>query len=114
VIEDADKKIKLKATARIMTFEGFTAIYKTTEEDSDASSDQKDNGQYKALSKVSERQAVEKAFPNKDKHSTRPPLRYREASIIKSMESLGIGRPSTFASITALLIISSFPGVDFG
>lgn len=103
-VEDAEHKIQLKGTARKTLFPGFRAAYDVPQQD-DEPTPVTSVTQYQALSQTKEGESIRSASPEKTQHSTRPPPRYSDASIIKSMEALGIGRPSTFASITDILVV---------
>ncbi len=85
---------KFKATGSILTFDGYLKAYKEFEDSEDTILP--DFSEYK--SKVLVSKSVDKS-----QHFTEPPARYREASLIKELESLGIGRPSTYAKIIDVL-----------
>ncbi len=86
-----------RATGSVMKFDGWLKLYgKETEED-----DKEDKNQ--SLPKLSENQVLEllKLLPGQ--HFTEPPPRFNEASLIKKLEELGIGRPSTYAPILSTI-----------
>lgn len=85
---------KFKATGSVLTFDGYLKLYKTYEDKEDVILP--DLSTYK--SKVLVSNGIEK-----NKHFTEPPARYTEASLIKELERLGIGRPSTYAKIIDIL-----------
>lgn len=87
---DADK-YKLKANGRVMTFRGFLAVYDQLD-DNEAELPPLDAGDKLDLKEIDGTQ-----------HFTEPPPRYSEASLIKSLEDMGIGRPSTYASIVSII-----------
>lgn len=80
--------VELTASGRTITFPGWLRAY----------SDTQDNKE-KHLPQLSEGDALTAREVTADGHSTNPPARYTEASLVKKMEDLGIGRPSTYASI---------------
>ena len=82
----------LRATGSVIKFQGFLAVY---EEKQDHSEEQKDA----LLPKMEEGQALQLQDIDSQQSFTRPPPRYTEASLVKDLESQGIGRPSTYASI---------------
>ena len=81
------EKVEFAATGRTITFPGWLRAYSDSQ-DSETHLPQLSKGDTLAATKVSA-----------DGHSTNPPARYTEASLVKKMEDLGIGRPSTYASI---------------
>jgi DNA topoisomerase-1 len=93
-----DKKIMLRATGSTLTFDGFLKLYQEGKDDSEGDEDQD-----RLLPKMVTGATVtkEKIIPNQ--HFTQPPPRYSEASLVKKLEELGIGRPSTYASIINVL-----------
>lgn len=91
------EKTEFNATGRTLTFPGFLRAYVETTQNSDGR-DVADNSE-KRLPRLSEGDALTATDIHADGHSTNPPARYTEASLVKKMEDLGIGRPSTYASI---------------
>ena len=85
------------ATGRTLTFPGFLRAYVETTPTADGR-DVADNAE-KRLPRLTEGDALTATDITADGHSTNPPARYTEASLVKKMEDLGIGRPSTYASI---------------
>lgn len=85
---------KFKTTGQIVKFDGYLKIYNNYEEVSDKTLP--DFSNYKSNVIVSKK--IEK-----EQHFTNPPSRYTEASLIKELEKLGIGRPSTYATIIDIL-----------
>lgn len=97
IISD-DRKITLRATGSTMVFDGFMRLYLEGKDDAPADDDEE-----RLLPPLSEGEVarVEDVIPNQ--HFTQPPPRYSEASLVKKLEELGIGRPSTYASIIQVL-----------
>ena len=87
-----------RATGQTLIFPGFIAIY--TESLDDASNEDEDSPKLPPL-ETGEILTVDKIYG--DQHFTEPPPRYSEASLVKSLEEYGIGRPSTYASIISTL-----------
>ena len=87
----------LRATGQVVKFDGFLTLY---QEGKDDAKDDEDGGRLPAMA-VGERRKPEKAEASQ--HFTEPPPRYSEASLVKKMEELGIGRPSTYASTLGTL-----------
>jgi DNA topoisomerase I len=92
-----DKKTSLRATGQVLLFPGFIAVY---QEDRDEPADDEDGARLPALSQ-GDTPALKTV--RADQHFTEPPPRYSEASLVKKLEELGIGRPSTYASILTTL-----------
>ncbi|NBW53620.1 MAG: DNA topoisomerase I, partial [Betaproteobacteria bacterium] len=87
-----------RATGQTLIFPGFIAIY--SESLDDTSNDDEDSLKLPPL-ETGEILTVDKIYG--DQHFTEPPPRYSEASLVKSLEEYGIGRPSTYASIISTL-----------
>ena len=87
-----------RASGQTLKFPGFMSVYM---EDEDAPSDEKENSSTLPPLEVGEVLNIEKI--NGDQHFTEPPPRYSEASLVKTLEEYGIGRPSTYSSIISTL-----------
>ena len=94
VITSEDKKINFKANGSVVKFDGFLKVYGIQETDEDAKN---------ILPECNINDEVIIFKLNEEQHYTEPPPRYSEASLVKKMEELGIGRPSTYASIISVL-----------
>jgi DNA topoisomerase-1 len=91
-----DGKITLRATGTVTLFDGFLTLYQEGKDDEA----EEDSAKLPKVTK-DDRLAVEKVAPWQ--HFTEPPPRYSEASLVRRLEELGIGRPSTYASILSVL-----------
>jgi DNA topoisomerase I len=89
--------LELRATGQVVKFDGFLTLY---QEDQD---DASDDDETRRLPVMSAGEALEKRAIKASQHFTEPPPRFSEASLVKRMEELGIGRPSTYASILQVL-----------
>ncbi|MEM6578353.1 MAG: type I DNA topoisomerase, partial [Pseudomonadota bacterium] len=99
-IGSADGQVGLRATGQVVLFDGFLRIYEEGRDDQgDASADEDD----KRLPQMSEGEATTKHAVTPEQHFTQPPPRFTEATLVKRMEELGIGRPSTYASIVTTI-----------
>ncbi len=96
-IASADGQVGLRATGQVVLFDGFIRVY---EEGRDDSAEDEDG---KRLPQIAEGEAAEKRQVTPEQHFTQPPPRYTEATLVKKMEELGIGRPSTYASIVTTI-----------
>jgi DNA topoisomerase-1 len=94
----AGRIIDLRATGTVVKFDGFLTLYHEDLDDPSA-----DDEESKRLPEMSGGEALEKRKIDAGQHFTEPPPRYSEASLVKRMEELGIGRPSTYASILQVL-----------
>nr|WP_213393985.1 type I DNA topoisomerase [Yoonia sp.] len=95
-LASADGQVVLRANGQVMVFDGFIAIY---EEGRDDTADDDD----KRLPQLAQGEKVVKQSVDPEQHFTQPPPRYTEATLVKRMEELGIGRPSTYASIVTTI-----------
>ncbi len=91
-----DGKIVMRATGQTVAFDGFLKVYR---EDPD---DDEEEGNT-LLPPMETGDALEQKAVRPEQHFTQPPPRYTEASLVKKLEELGIGRPSTYASILSVL-----------
>ena len=100
-IEMADKKntVGLRASGQVIRFDGFLKLYEETKPKAAEGEEEKNA----TLAPVVEGDKIEAKDVNAEQHFTQPPPRYSEASLVKRMEELGIGRPSTYASILKVL-----------
>jgi DNA topoisomerase-1 len=89
--------LDLRATGTVVKFDGFLTLYQEGR-DEDA-----DDEEARRLPPMSAGERLEKRAIAADQHFTEPPPRYSEASLVKRLEELGIGRPSTYASILQVL-----------
>ena len=94
IISSSDGKINFRANGSIVKFDGFLKVYEVPDTDDDIKN-------ILPECKVGENVNILKL--NDEQHFTDPPPRYSEASLVKKMEELGIGRPSTYASIISVL-----------
>ena len=92
-----DNKIVLRANGQVIDFDGFLKLYQESKDDSD------DDDENRILPNVNEGEKVDKGEITPEQHFTTPPPRFTEASLVKKLEELGIGRPSTYASIISVL-----------
>ncbi|GGH43369.1 type I DNA topoisomerase [Microbacterium album] len=99
---DADgKTVEFTASGTVYTFRGFLDAY---EEGRDERRRDADEGENQALPQVAEGAVLALSDAEPKGHTTTPPPRYTEASLVKALEEKGIGRPSTFASIIGVIL----------
>lgn len=92
-----DGLILLRANGQVIDFDGFLKLYQESKDDSD------EDDENRILPNVTEGEKVDKGEITPEQHFTTPPPRFTEASLVKKLEELGIGRPSTYASIISVL-----------
>jgi DNA topoisomerase-1 len=91
-----------RSTGSVMKFQGYLALYREAREEGDGHGRALEDEQALPVVNVGEAIPVKKITPSQ--HFTEPPPRYSEASLVKELERLGIGRPSTYASIISTLV----------
>lgn len=106
-----DNNAELKATGSTIAFDGFYKIYKESldKENSKDSADE-ESGNILPPLKEGEDLGLLNVLP--EQHFTEPPPRYSEASLVKKLEELGIGRPSTYATIISVLQDRNYVRLD--
>ena len=96
-IESGDGLAGFRATGSVLLFDGFLRLY---QEGADDEAEDEDGGR---LPRVAAKDPLSLKAVRPEQHFTEPPPRYSEASLVKKMEELGIGRPSTYASVLSVL-----------
>jgi DNA topoisomerase-1 len=97
-IADRGQATILRATGSVVLFDGYLRVYQEGRDDPT-----EDDEQERRLPQVKEGEALARGEIKPEQHFTQPPPRYTEASLVKRLEELGIGRPSTYASILQVL-----------
>jgi DNA topoisomerase-1 len=95
-LESSDGRTALRASGDVTLFDGYLAVYEEGRDDAEEEAVSK-------LPAVTQGAAARTIAARADQHFTEPPPRYSEASLVKKMEELGIGRPSTYASVLTVL-----------
>ncbi len=115
-MHDATKRHALRATGSVLKFDGFLCLYQETVEEDEK---EKKDGDEESAEDTSQRlPAMEVGEPLRTskveaaQHFTQPPPRFSEASLVKRLEELGIGRPSTYASIISVLVDRNYVKLD--
>ncbi|QJF50566.1 type I DNA topoisomerase [Roseobacter ponti] len=96
-VASADGQVELRATGQVVLFDGFLRVYEEGRDDVVTDDDDR------RLPQIDQGDAMEKRSITPEQHFTQPPPRYTEATLVKRMEELGIGRPSTYASIVTTI-----------
>ncbi len=104
-LRSADSQLALRANGQTIAFDGFLKLYREDKDDDPANGDgdATENDDERRLPPLEEGEPSAVREVNPEQHFTQPPPRYSEASLVKTMEELGIGRPSTYASIIQVL-----------
>jgi DNA topoisomerase-1 len=95
-VASRDGQVELRATGQVVLFDGFIRIYEEGRDEPEG----EDDGR---LPQIMEGEPAEKRGVTPEQHFTQAPPRYTEATLVKRMEELGIGRPSTYASIVTTI-----------
>ncbi|MHC0053313.1 type I DNA topoisomerase [Actibacterium sp. D379-3] len=96
-VASADGQVELRATGQVVLFDGFMKVYEEGRDDVVVDDDDK------RLPQIAQGEPAAKQSVTPEQHFTQPPPRYTEATLVKRMEELGIGRPSTYASIVTTI-----------
>ncbi len=99
-VEIVGERTRLRATGSIVAFDGYLKLYR---EDVDDAAEGAGPDESRMLPPMAERDPLRRDSVAANQHFTQPPPRFSEASLVKRMEELGIGRPSTYASILTVL-----------
>jgi DNA topoisomerase-1 len=97
----ASESVEFAASGTVITFRGFLAAYEEGRDDDRAAAD---DDEERRLPNLAEGDAVELKALEPQGHETNPPARYTEATLVRTLEELGIGRPSTYASIIGTIL----------
>ncbi len=99
-VDIAGSRTKLRANGSIVAFDGYLKLYR---EDVDDAPEHAAADESRMLPPMHEKDPLTRKNVDAEQHFTQPPPRFSEASLVKKMEELGIGRPSTYASILTVL-----------
>jgi DNA topoisomerase I len=99
-IASRDGQVGLRATGQVVTFDGFIKVYTEGRDDVELEGEGDDD---RRLPRIEKGEPAERRDITPEQHFTQPPPRYTEATLVKRMEELGIGRPSTYASIVSTI-----------
>lgn len=111
-LEDGTGKVTLRATGQVVQFPGFLALYTESRDEPAVGGESGDDDDARLLPAMARGDMPAKKGVEVEGHETQPPPRYSEASLVKKMEELGIGRPSTYASILQVLKDREYVRVD--
>ncbi len=98
-------KVELRATGQVILFDGFLKLYQEGRDD-------EEDEESRRLPQLKQSETVNVHDVKADQHFTEPPPRYSEASLVKKLEELGIGRPSTYAAILEKLRERNYVTMD--
>ncbi|WP_295241024.1 type I DNA topoisomerase [uncultured Brevundimonas sp.] len=111
-IETADGQTGLRATGQVVTFDGFLAVYEEGRDEKQKGAEDDESDDTSRLPSLKEGAKAKVDAIRTDQHFTEPPPRYSEATLVKKLEELGIGRPSTYASTLSTLRDREYVRVD--
>lgn len=111
-IETADGQTGLRATGQVVTFDGFLAVYEEGRDEKQKGAEDDESDDTSRLPALKEGAKAKVDAIRTDQHFTEPPPRYSEATLVKKLEELGIGRPSTYASTLSTLRDREYVRVD--
>ncbi len=97
----AGQRAEFSASGRVITFAGFLRAYQEGRDEDDPDTD---SAEEMVLPALREGDRVDGTDFVPGSHTTQPPARYTEASLVKAMEELGVGRPSTYASVISTIL----------
>jgi DNA topoisomerase I len=100
------RTIDLRATGQVVKFDGFLTLYQEGQDETS------EDDESRRLPAMSEAETLTKQAIDVAQHFTEPPPRFSEAALVKRMEELGIGRPSTYASILQVLQDRGYVRID--
>ena len=106
-LTDAARTATLRANGSVLKFDGFQSLYNESRDEEDT-----DDELGKRLPPLAANDTVRTSQILPEQHFTQPPPRFSEASLVKRLEELGIGRPSTFASIISVLVDRNYATLD--
>ncbi len=110
-IDASDGRTRLRANGSVVVFPGFLALYREGRDETASDNGDADDSD-RRLPQMREAEAIARHEVLPEQHFTQPPPRYSEASLVKKMEELGIGRPSTYASIIQVLQDRNYVRLD--
>ena len=111
-IETSDGLTGLRATGQVVTFDGFLAVYEEGRDEKQKGAEEDEGDDTSRLPALKEGAKAKVDAIRTDQHFTEPPPRYSEATLVKKLEELGIGRPSTYASTLSTLRDREYVRVD--
>ncbi len=97
-----------RASGYTVDFQGYMALYEESEDENRQNADEPREEKNIRIPALREGEMLNKLSLTPDKHFTEPPARYNDASLIKFLEEMGIGRPSTFATIITTIISRNY------
>ncbi len=100
------RNLELRATGQVVKFDGFLTLYQEGHDEPD------EDDESRRLPVINQGELLAKQAINSSQHFTEPPPRYSEASLVKRMEELGIGRPSTYAAVLQVLQDRGYVRID--
>ncbi len=116
-IDIAAGDFTFRASGSVMKFKGYLAVYAAAAEapaPANGEEEEKEEGEGRTLPRVTAGQTLRLEKLRPEQHSTEPPPRYTEATLVKDLEEKGIGRPSTYATIISTIVEREYVSKDQG
>lgn len=111
-ISDGTDDVVLRANGSTIAFDGFLTLYKEDNDEPEDNATSEENDDNRRLPYLDQGMGLRTNDVSPEQHFTQPPPRYSEASLVKKLEEMGIGRPSTYASIIQVLQDRSYVILD--
>jgi DNA topoisomerase-1 len=112
-IASPDAVVGLRAVGSVLVFDGFLKLYQEdTDDDSSKEAKEDADPSDRRLPLMQQGDDLKRTGTRPEQHFTKPPPRFTEASLVKKLEELGIGRPSTYASIIRILQERNYVRMD--
>jgi len=110
-LSDGTDDVVLRANGSVVAFDGFLTLYREDRDDAPEDDEDEDSSD-RRLPPMAQGDKTKLVDTKPNQHFTQPPPRYSEASLVKALEELGIGRPSTYASILQVLRDRNYVTMD--
>ena len=113
-ITNRSGNVMMRASGRVVVFDGYRSVYQEGRDSTSDAAETDSRDDSRILPGVDKDEALATRKVTPEQHFTQPPPRFTDASIVKAMEELGIGRPSTYASTIKTLLDRSYVIKDRG
>jgi DNA topoisomerase-1 len=111
-IADRTRTVRLRANGSVVKFDGFLRVYREDRDEQPEAAAEAEGDDNRLLPPMNVADPLAREAVAPEQHFTQPPPRYSEASLVKKLEELGIGRPSTYATIIQVLQDRNYVRLD--